>query len=422
MINSQQSDGGVEVDVTVQDILQARERIQQGVALTPCIESPVLSELFGCRIYCKQEYLHPTGSFKERGARNALEQLDAVKRKRGVIAASAGNHALALAYHARELSIPATVVMPRFAPMVKQGRCRFLGANVLLSGDNIAEAKIAADKLVASEGFTYIHGFDGAEVIAGQGTVALEILEQVPDVDAVIVPVGGGGLIAGMGLVMKAMKPTAEVIGVEPGRAASFAAALKAKAPIQIEMSPTLADGLAVPMVGPRAFELASKSVDRVVQVVEEDISLAILRLLEVQKGVVEGAGATPLAALISGQLRDLRGKKVVLVLCGGNIDPAVLGRVIDYGLVVDGRLTQFSVEISDRPGGLNDLTSAIASTGASIQQVTHERAFGGADISRVQVICRVETRDAAHIAQLHEVLAARGMRVITKKSPWSRD
>jgi len=406
----------------LQDVLDARNRIRSGVAMTPCIESPVLSELFGCRILCKQEYMHPTGSFKERGARNALEQLDAARRKRGVIAASAGNHALALAYHARKLGIPATVVMPRFAPMIKQGRCRALGANVMLSGENIAEAKLAADKLVESEGLSYIHGFDGSEVIAGQGTVALEVLEQVPDVDAVIVPVGGAGLIAGMGIVLKAMRPGAELIGVEPARAASFAAAMKAGAPVMIEMSPTLADGLAVPRVGPRAFEIARQFVDRTVEVEEEAISLAILRLLELQKGVVEGAGATPLAALVSGQLKDLKGKTVVLVLCGGNIDPAVLGRVIDYGLVVDGRLTQFAVEISDRPGGLNELTNAIASTGASIQQVTHERAFGGADISRVQVVCRIETRDAMHIAQLHEVLASRGIRVITKKSAWVRD
>lgn len=382
----------------------------------------MLSELFGCRILCKQEYMLPTGSFKERGARNALEQLNSDQRRRGVIAASAGNHALALAYHSKKLSIPATVVMPRFAPMIKQGRCRALDANVILSGDNIAEAKLAADKLVERDGLTYIHGFDGAEVIAGQGTVALEVLEQVPDVDAVIVPVGGGGLIAGMGLVLKSMKPSVEVIGVEPIRAASFAAALKAGAPVQIEMSPTLADGLSVPRVGPRAFELARRYTDQVLQVDEESISLAILRLLELQKGVVEGAGAAPLAALVSGQLQHLKGKTVVLVLCGGNIDPAVLGRVIDYGLVVDGRLTQFVLEISDRPGGLNELTSVLASAGASIQQVTHERAFGGADISRVQVICRLETRDAAHIAQLHEVLAACGMQVISKKSPWARD
>jgi threonine dehydratase len=387
--------------VTFDNVVAARRRIRSGIVLTPCDESPALSELTGCRVYTKLEYLQRTGSFKDRGARNALLLLAEDRRKLGVIAASAGNHALALAYHGRDLGVPVTVVMPVFAPLVKQVRARQLGARVMLFGANIGEAKTEADKLVESEGLTYIHGFDGADVIAGQGTVGLEILEQVPDPDAIIVPVGGAGLIAGVGLAVKTMRPETEIIGVEPERAASFLAAMHAGAPVSTLIGPTLGDGLAVPMVGPQAFEIARGRVDRVVTVDERMIALAILRLLELEKGVVEGAGASSLAALISGSLDDLKGKKVVLVLCGGNIDPNVLSRVIEHGLVADGRLAQFGAVISDRPGGLATLAQAIASVGASVKQITHERAFASADVSTVEVKVVVETRDGGHFQEL---------------------
>jgi threonine dehydratase len=378
----------------------------------------VLSDLLECRCFCKLEFMHRTGSFKERGARNALCQLPREARTRGVVAASAGNHALALAYHAKALGIPVTVVMPRFAPLIKRSRCTTLGAKVIIGGENIADAKQIADQLVDSEGLTYIHGFDSPEVIAGQGTVALEVLEEVPDVDAVVVPVGGAGLIAGVGLTIKALKPRVEVVGVEPRAAASFHAALAHGSPVAVSMKPTLADGLAVPKVGDRAFAIARSTVDRVVLVSEEEISLSILRLAELEKGVVEGAGAAPLAAMLSGQLSHLKGKCVVLLLCGGNIDPVVLGRVIDYGLVADGRMTQFAAIISDRPGGLAELTLAIAETGASVQQINHDRTFSDADVSTVHVVCTVETRDAAHIDQVHGAVRKRGIRIISHTSP----
>lgn len=412
--------GSVKMEVVFKDIQDAAARISAGVMRTPCNESLALSELLGCRCFTKLEYMHRTGSFKERGARNALELLPADRRARGVIAASAGNHALALAYHARELRIPVTVVMPRFAPLIKQSRCRSLGAKVMLSGENIAEAKLTADTLVESEGLTYVHGFDGHAVIAGQGTIGLELLEQVPDVDAVVVPIGGGGLIAGVGLAIKTLRPEVEIIGVEPRHAASFAAAKAAGRPVPVKMKPTLADGLAVPQIGERAFALARRVVDREVLVGEEELSLAVLRLAEMEKGVVEGAGAAPLAAMLSGKLPHLKGKRVALLLCGGNIDPAVLGRVIDYGLVADGRVTQFSAVISDRPGGLAELTAAIAAAGASVLQIHHDRAFGGADISTVTVLCTVETRDAEHISELHEALTRGGVRVISQTTPWT--
>lgn len=405
-------------DVTLDDIVAARGRIAGGVQRTACVHSPALSRLTGCEVFVKLEYQQRTGSFKERGARNALLQLSSAARKGGVVAASAGNHALALAWHARDLGIPVTVVMPKVAPLVKQARCRELGARVLIHGANIAEAKDLADKLVADEGLAYVHGFNDAAIIAGAGTVGLEVLEEVPDLDAVIVPIGGGGLIAGVGIAVKALRPEVAVIGVEPKRAASFLRALADGTPHRIKMEPTLADGLAVPEVGKRAFELARTRVDRVVAVDEEAISLAILRLVEMQHGVVEGAGASALAALFTDELKDLAGKKVVLLLCGGNIDPLVLARVIEHSLAVDGRLVQFDATISDRPGGLADLAAAIAATGASVQDIRHERVFGGPDISRVRVACVVEVRDSRHADELQEALRTHGVIVHERVRP----
>lgn len=400
-------------DVTLADIEAARERLRGAVMETPCVESRALSELCGCTVFAKREYLHETGSFKERGACNALMLLGAEQRTRGVIAASAGNHALALACHARRLGVPATVVMPVHAPLIKQTRCRGYGARVILHGSNIAEAKVHAEKLVAAEGLSYVHGFDGAEVIAGQGTIAFELLDQVTNLEAVVCPIGGGGLIAGVALAIRELKPSVKVIGVEPEHCQSYMAAMKAGRPVVVETKATLADGLAVPEVGPRAFELARGRVDEVVTVGEREIAVAILRLVETEKGVVEGAGATPLAAMIAGKLDHLRRRRVAMVFCGGNIDPGVLGRVIEHALVQDGRLTRFTAVISDRPGGLMALASAVASVGASIKDVDHERAFSSADISRVQVLCTVETRDAAHVAELHAAVRERGIEII---------
>lgn len=361
------------------------------------------------QVCCKLDYLQRTGSFKERGARNALLMLDAEQQQRGVIAASAGNHALGVAYHAQLLRIPATVVMPRFAPLTKVVNCRRLGATVLLHGANISEARSRADALVASEGLTYINGFDDPQIIAGQGTMGLEILAQVPDVEAVLVPIGGAGLIAGVALAIKTVKPHVQLIGVEPERAASFTAAVAAGEPVEVPMQPTLADGLAVPKVGVNAFSIARRHVDRTVLVREQDVALAIVRLMELEKAVVEGAGAAPLAACLSGQLGDLKGKKVVLPLCGGNIDLTTLGRVIERGLASQGRLCRFSATISDRPGGLARFAGLIAEEGASIIDITHDRAFSGEDISTVAVHCIVETRDRGHIADLRERLCREG-------------
>jgi threonine dehydratase len=398
--------------VTLADIEAARDRIAGGVYRSPCVESITLSQLTGARIFCKLDYLQHTGSFKERGARNALLKLSPGQRQRGVIAASAGNHAQGIAYHAKLLGIPATVVMPVFAALVKVTNCRRFGANIVLHGADLTEARVHAGEIAARDGLTFIHPFDNADVIAGQGTMGLEILEQTPGVEAIVIPVGGGGLIAGIGTAIKAKAPDVQIVGVEPERAACLTAALAQDAPTTIELSHTLADGLAVGKLGDAPFPIVKRVVDRVVTVDEASIALAILRLIELEKSVVEGAGAAPLAAFLAGRLDALKGKTVVLALCGGNIDSAALGRIIEIGLVADGRLCRFTLTISDRPGGLARLAEIIASTGASIKEIVHDRAFSGPDLSAVRVICVAETTGHAHVERLHAALAAAGLPV----------
>jgi threonine dehydratase len=395
---------------TFHDIEQAAGRIKGAVYKSPCPQSIPLSELTGMEIYCKLDNLQRTGSFKERGARNALAQLPAEQQKKGVIAASAGNHAQALAYQGKLLGVPATVVMPKFAPLIKINNCQKLGATMVLHGKDFAEAKERAHEIAKEKGLAYIDGYDDPAIIAGQGTAGLEIVAQVPDLDAVIVPVGGAGLLAGVSLAVKTLRPEAIVIAVEAEYVASFSAALRAGKPVRIATRPTLADGLAIAQVGSNAFEIAREHTDKAVLVNEEQIALSILRIVELEKGIVEGSAATPLAACLSGQLPELAGKRVVLLLCGGNIDPNVLSRVIERGLVADGRLSRFTAVISDRPGGLADLTAQIAAAGASIKQVVHDRAFASSDVSAVNVLCTVETRDRAHLEELLAQLKEHGV------------
>jgi threonine dehydratase len=399
--------------LSLADVIAARDRIAGGIYESPCVESIPLSQLTGAHIHCKLDYLQRTGSFKERGARNALLQLPAAQRTRGVIAASAGNHALGVAYHGGLLGIPVTVVMPKFAALIKVTNCRHLGARVVLHGADLGEARVEAETIAARDGLAFIHPFDNAHVVAGQGTIALEILEQTPSVDAIVVPVGGGGLLAGIGTVIDAMRPDIELVGVEPAHAACLTAALGAGAPMAVRLSPTLADGLAVALAGAVPFEILQRVVDRVVTVDEAAIALAILRLIELEKSVVEGAGAAPLAAFLAGKLDHLKGKEVVLVLAGGNIDLTMLDRVIEVGLVADGRLSRFTVSISDRPGGLARLAEVIASTGASIKEIIHDRAFAGPDLSAVRVVCVVETTGREHVTELHRALAAADVAVV---------
>jgi len=384
--------------VSLADIRAARRRIRDGVVVTGCPESIPLSEITGAHIFCKLDNLQRTGSFKERGARNALLQLSREQRTRGVIAASAGNHAAALAYHGKLLGVPVTVVMPDYAPLIKISTCKKLGAQVIVHGADFAAARAKADALVRDAGLTYIHGFDAPEIIAGQGTLGLEVLEQVRNVDAIVCPVGGGGLLAGVALAVKSIRPRVKVIGVESTATGNLTAAFKARKPVVVPRRATLADGLATLTVGANSFSILRQHVDRVVRVTEEQIAVGILRMIEMEKIVVEGAAATPLAAMMSGQLPELAGKNVVLVACGGNIDPAILSRVIEKGLVSDGRITRFTVTISDRPGGLAALARVIAQSGASVKDIEHDRAFSGPDVHAVNAVCTVETRDQAHV------------------------
>jgi threonine dehydratase len=395
--------------LSFRDIEAAAARIRGAVVNTPCQSSIPLSEETGLQVYCKMENLQRTGSFKERGARNALLTLAPEQKERGVIAASAGNHALGLSYHGQLLGIPVTVIMPRFAPLTKVTNCRRFGAEVILHGNSFSEARARADEIAAEKSLTYINGYDDPAIIAGQGTMGIEIVEQVPDLDAIIIPVGGAGLIAGVATAIRHLKPNVMIIGVEPDRCASFTAAVKNGSPVQTESRPTLADGLAVTKVGRNAFETARPLVDKVLLVNEHHLALAILRLLELEKSVVEGAGAAGLAACLAGLVPHLKGKKVVLPLCGGNIDSSTLGRILERGLAHDGRLCRLTVTISDRPGGLARFATILAEEGGSIREIDHDRAFASDDISTVVVHCVIETRDQAHIASIKDRLKEEG-------------
>jgi threonine dehydratase len=305
--------------------------------------------------------------------------------------------------------------MPRFAPLVKVATCRRLGATVILEGETFDDARRLAVEIAARDQLNRIHGFDDLRVIAGQGTMGLEILEDVPDADAIIVPCGGAGLLAGVATAAKALRPDIKIIAVEPAAAASFSASLAAGKPVQVAIRPTLADGLAVGKVGETSFPIAAPLVDRVVTVGEDSLSLAVLRLLELEKTVVEGAGAASLAGvmqLVAEGCDDLRGRKVVLLLCGGNIDLSILDRVIDHGLAADGRRWRFTTQVSDRPGGIAKLTAAIAAAGASVQEIVHDRAFSGPDVFSTSVQVTVETADRDHVGALARRLEADGFTV----------
>jgi threonine dehydratase len=395
--------------VTLDSIRAARERIRDSIYHSPCPHSVSLSRLCGCEIYCKLDHLQMTGSFKERGARNRLLQLSDSQRKAGVVAASAGNHALGLAYHGQLLGIPVTVVMPNSAPLVKVANCRALGAQIILHGEAYADARELAQQLANEQGLAFIHGFNDLDIIAGQGTLALEILEDVPDLDAVIVPIGGGGLIAGMGVAIKGTRPAVRLIGAEPTHAPTLHESLSCGHLTRVEPRPTLADGLAIAEAGRNCYEIARTVLDEIVLVDEVQIATAILRLLELEKMVVEGSGATSLAAAMTRNL-GLEGKKVVLCITGGNIDITMVSRIIERGLAAEGRLCRITAYLTDRPGSLVRLLKVLAEAGANVMSVDHDRNFGPADVAKVAVACTVETRDRDHIHEIHSALQSAGI------------
>ena len=384
-------------------ISEAAIRIAGGIVKTPVDDFPIDQD--GMKIYVKKEFMQYTGSFKERGARFTLMMLSEEQKKIGVIAASAGNHAQALAYHGGLLGIPVTVVMPIVAPIMKVENCKKYGANVIIHGANITESCIYANKLGREKGFMYVNGYDHPDILAGQGTMGLEIMEQVPDLDAAIIPIGGGGMIAGVAKAIKTIKPNVQIIGVQPERCQGWIKAMEAGKPVLASTQPSLADGLNVPLVGVNAFATASPLIDKVVTVSEDSIAIAILRLIEMEKAVVEGGGAAGIAAVLAGLVPELAGKKIVIPLCGGNIDTTMLGRCLERGLAAAGRLVKFSVVVSDRPGGIAELATSLSELKVSIKDMKQERAWVKNDVFSVECSLMVETRNKEHaLEMLHKL------------------
>jgi threonine dehydratase len=397
--------------IGLQDVEAALARIRDRIYLSPCARSETFSRLTGTEAYLKLENLQMTGSFKERGALNRLLTLTPAERERGLITASAGNHAQGVAFHAGRLGYPATIVMPETTPIIKVASTRAYGARIILSGSGYDEAYAEARRLEQAEGLTFVHPFDDPGVIAGQGTIGLELVEQVPDLDAVVVPVGGGGLISGVAVAVKGRRPGVRVIGVQTELLASMLAALEAGKPVTVEPAQTLADGIAVKRTGELTLEHAKKYVDELVTVSEEEIASAILYLLEKEKTVVEGAGAVGVAALMQHKLRNLAGKRVVAVVSGGNIDVNLVARVIERGLVKDGRLIRVSVALQDKPGQLARVSSIVANLRANVIEVHHTRAFASR-FGDTTLQLTLETRGPDHVLEILQALRERGYTV----------
>src|SRR3954467_5909353 len=388
--------------ISVQDVLAARDRIRGNVTVTPCPLSEPFSELCGAQIHFKLENLQRTGSFKERGAANKFAQLTSEERKRGVVAASAGNHAQAVAYNAQRLGIEAMIVMPETAPLSKVQATRRFGAHIVLCGTNYDDAYAEARRLQVEKGYVFIHAFDDDAIIAGQGTAALEILEQVPDMDVLVASIGGGGWLGGMALVVKTLKPSVRVVGVESSHLPKMRAALDAGGPIVIPNATTLADGIAIKRAGERTLPLFRKYVDELVGVDDEEVANAILALIEREKTVAEGAGAASAAALLQHKIKGLvPSTKVVCTISGGNIDPNVIARIIERGLVVEGRRVMIAVRVPDRPGMLAAILAAVAVERANVLEVHHNRAFLQGAIGDTEIELTLETRGRDHIASL---------------------
>ncbi|MDP2015987.1 threonine ammonia-lyase [Hydrogenophaga sp.] len=390
----------------LKDIQAAAARLAGHVLDTPFVESRTISQLTGCQVFLKFENLQYTASFKERGACNKLAQLSADERASGVIAMSAGNHAQGVAYHAHRLGIRAVIVMPRFTPGVKVERTRGFGAEVLLHGDTLDESRSHARELAEREGLVFVHPYDDEAIVAGQGTLALEMLREQPDLDTLVVAIGGGGLIAGMATAAKAIRPDIEIIGVQTERFPAMVNAIKGTHLPQ--GTSTIAEGIAVGTPGVITEAIVRQKVDDLLLVDEGDIEQAIVMLLEIEKTLVEGAGAAGLAALIKHPQR-FAGKRVGLVLCGGNIDPMLLASIIERGMVRAGRLARIQVNARDVPGNLARITATVADAGANIDEVHHQRAFTLLAAQNVAIELVLQTRGREHIAQVIERLQQAG-------------
>ncbi len=393
--------------ITLENVRAAAAAIEGNVERTPCLHSRTLSQITGAQIYLKFENHQFTASFKERGALNKLLSLTPAQRSAGVIAASAGNHAQGVAYHARRLGIHAVIVMPRYTPGVKVVHTRRHGAEVILHGEVFDDAKAHAAELARARGLTLVHPYDDEKVIAGQGTIALEMLAAQPDLETLVVPIGGGGMIAGMAVAAKGLNPAIEVVGAETSRFPSMYCALRGVAPAF--GTTTIADGIAVKEPGRLTLPIVRDLVTDILLVEEGNVEEAIVLLLEIEKTVVEGAGAAGLAAVLAHRQR-FQGRRVGLVLCGGNIDPLMLGDIIERGMVRSGRLTRLTVELRDLPGALARVTACLAEQNANIEEISHQRAFTSLPVQSVEVDFVLETRDHEHVQQVLAALAAIGV------------
>jgi threonine dehydratase len=392
--------------VTAADIDAARRTIAGQVLRTPMLPAPRLSALTGAEVYVKYENLQVTNSFKERGALNKLASLTAKERSGGVIAMSAGNHAQAVAYHAARLKIPATIVMPVTTPTVKVEATAAHGATVVLEGETVAEAQVKAEELARERHLTWVHPYDDVRVIAGQGTIAPEMLEDVPDLDTLVIPIGGGGLISGNAIAARALKPSIEVVGAEAAMYPSFWNALTGEdRPIG---GPTLAEGIAVKNVGKLTLPIVRELVSEIVLVDEESIERAVNAYLTVQKTMAEGAGAAGLAAMLAKPER-FRGRKVGLILCGGNIDPRILSTIVVRELERECRIASFRLSIPDRPGVLGQVATLFGALGVNILEVDHHRRFLNVPAKGAKLDVTVETRGPAHSDEIFERLKREG-------------
>jgi len=392
--------------ISLADVQAAAGRIAPHVARTPTLRADAVSRALGAEVTLKLENLHPIGSFKERGAANKLALLTEAERRAGVIAMSAGNHAQAVARHASLLGIKATIVMPRFTPATKVTRTASWGAEVVLHGDSLHEAGAHARELARAQGLVFVHPYDDPAIMAGAGTMALELLQDAPDLDVLLVPIGGGGLIAGSAIVAHALRPEIEVIGVE---IASYASATQRRAGEEVRTGgPTIAEGIAVRDIGAHPWEVISTLVSDTIVVGEEQVESAIDLLVEGAKIVAEGAGASAIAAMLAQGAR-FAGRRVGVPICGGNIDPRILANVLTRTLLRDGRLLRLTVDISDRPGVLADVAGRIAATGGNIIEVAHQRLFHAPSVQSAELDLLVEARDATHGAAIIAALEAGG-------------
>jgi len=396
------------MSISLADVQAARERLRGSIYYSPCAHSQMLSALTGQQIYLKLENLQMTGSFKERGALNRITTLTPEQATRGVVAASAGNHAQGVAYHATKRGIHALIVMPLATPLVKVTATRGFGAEVVLHGANYDEACDEALRICTAEEMTFIHPFDDPLVMAGQGTIGLELLEQVPELQAVAVPIGGGGLIGGIACAIKESRPDIRVIGVQTSRLPSMAAAIEQHGPVTLESATTIADGIAVRRAGDVTFPVVEKYVDEIVTVDEDEIASAILVLLEREKTLAEGAGAAALAALIQ-KKTTLTNERTAVIVSAGNIDVTLLSRIIERGLVQDGRMIRLRIHLLDKPGALSELTKLIASHRVNIVDTLYNRAYYGVNLGNTAIDITLETRGREQVAELLAALTAEG-------------